>query len=49
VYVNLGRLSLGGGNFAEAAEFFGEALTLDPADETATRGITDARARASGR
>ena len=49
VYVNLGRLSLEGGNSAEAAEFFGEALTLDPTDETATRGIADARARAGGR
>ena len=45
VYVNLGKLSLEGGDSAEAGEFFGEALTIDPADEEAMRGIADARAR----
>jgi tetratricopeptide (TPR) repeat protein len=49
VYVNLGKLNLEGGDSAEAAEFFGEALTIDPTDEAATRGIADARARAAGR
>ena len=49
VYVNLGKLSLEGGDAADAAEFFGEALTIDPADEEAMRGIADARARTAGR
>ena len=46
-YVNLGKLSLEGGDSADADEFFGEALTIDPADEEghARNCLTHARGR----
>ena len=44
VYVNLGYLHLDAGDPVAAIELFREALAIDPADDAARRGITDARA-----
>jgi Tfp pilus assembly protein PilF len=44
VYVNLGYLRLARGDAAAAAEFFGEALTVDPASEAARAALAEARA-----
>jgi spermidine synthase len=43
VYANLGYLSMDGGDPAGAAEFFREALAIDPANDAAKRGLVDAR------
>jgi spermidine synthase len=42
VYVNLGYLSLAGGVTTAAVEFCREALTIDPGNDAAKRGIADA-------
>ena len=43
VYVNLGYMSLAGGDAAAAADFFGEALAVDTTSEAARRGLAEAR------
>ena len=45
VYVNLGYLRLARGDAAAAADFFGEALTVDTTSEAARRGLAEARGR----
>ena len=47
VYVNLAYLRVERGDMAGAAEFFGEALTIDTTSEAARRGLADARACAA--
>jgi Tfp pilus assembly protein PilF len=42
VYVNLGYLSLSRGDAAAAAEFFREALSIDPLNDAARRGLAEA-------
>ena len=44
-YTNLATLELESGNPRAAAQRYAEALTLDPASETARRGLTEAAAR----
>jgi Flp pilus assembly protein TadD len=44
IYVNLGYLRVARGDPRGAAEFFAEALAIDPASEPARRGLAEARA-----
>jgi spermidine synthase len=47
VYVNLGYLNLEKGDAAAAAEFFSEALAIDPTSEAARQRLAEARAAAA--
>ncbi|HEY6211598.1 MAG TPA: tetratricopeptide repeat protein, partial [Vicinamibacterales bacterium] len=44
-YVNVGLLSLDGGDPESALRYFSEALTMDPRSAAARTGLTQARAR----